>query len=158
MLAPFHSLVPCAPADARAAPRLGPARALICVLDGDEAVRDALAASLAAAGFEVLAFACATDFLAALQPWPAACLVVDLDLPDSGAFGLRQTLAARSLCFPMVLMTRRLQRGAELMAVEDDLIRILEKPFGEDELMRDIGWLLQADIRKAPDFTGPVDR
>ncbi|HEX6144237.1 MAG TPA: response regulator [Geminicoccaceae bacterium] len=104
-------------------------RAVVFILDEDAAVRDAVAAALGAAGVEVRAFASAEAFLEVELPARPACLVVDIDLPTTGGPALIDLLAARGTRLPTIITSRRLRRLAR-----SDLL-LLEKPFGEDELI-----------------------
>ena len=60
----------------------------IFLVDEDDAVRDALAMSLRAAGHTVAAFGSGRQFLDAYQPGNSGCLVIDMDLSDVGAVEL----------------------------------------------------------------------
>jgi FixJ family two-component response regulator len=106
----------------------------IFLVDGDEAVRDAVASALQAAGFRARAFGSGRQFLAAFNPDRPACLVVDLDLPDMDGIALLQMLAAMDGAPPTIVTSRRLRRGA-LASVLSPRPRLLEKPFGIDELL-----------------------
>lgn len=115
------------PGDARDTGRA--LRAVVFVLDEDAAVRDAVAAALEAAGVEVRGFASAEAFLEVELPARPACLVVDIDLPKMGGLALFDILAARGIRLPTIVTSRRLRPLARR-----DLL-LLEKPFGEDELI-----------------------
>jgi len=115
------------PGDARDTERA--LRAVVFILDEDAAVRDAVAAALEAAGVEVCAFASAEAFLEVDLPARPACLVVDIDLPKMGGPALIDILAARGNRLPTIITSRRLRPLARC-----DLL-LLEKPFGEDELI-----------------------
>ena len=69
-------------------------RPVVFVVDDDVRVREALSSLLASAGFGVMVFASATDFLRAEKPDTATCLVLDLELPDINGLVLAQKLRA----------------------------------------------------------------
>jgi two-component system response regulator FixJ len=106
----------------------------IFLVDGDEAVRDAVASALRGAGFRVRAFGSGEPFLAAYSPIRPACLVVDLDLPDMDGIALLRALVAAGQALPTIVTSRRLRRRA-LASVLSPLPRLLEKPFGVDDLL-----------------------
>ena len=111
-----------------------PEQLTIFLVDGDEAVRDAVASALRVAGLRVCAFGSGQQFLAAYGPGRPACLVVDLDLPDMDGIALLRMLAATERALPTIVTSRRLRRGA-LASLLAPLPRLLEKPFGIDDLL-----------------------
>ena len=115
----------------------GPAEgATIFLVDDDDAVRDALAISLRAAGHPVAAFASARQFLAAYRSGSAGCLVLDMDLPEGGAAGLLRALALARHILPAIVTSLRLRGWPRSDALPSGCILFLEKPFGIDELLR----------------------
>jgi FixJ family two-component response regulator len=108
----------------------------VFLIDEDDAVRDALALSLRAAGHQVAAFGSARQFLDGYQLGDPACLVVDMDLSDLGAMELLRTLAASQAALPTIITSRRLQRRAPVGGLPPGRILFLDKPFGVDELLR----------------------
>jgi FixJ family two-component response regulator len=111
-----------------------PNRATIFLVDADDAVRDAVASALRAAGFRTRAFGSAEPFLAAYAPGQPACLVVDLDLPTDG-IGLLRALAAAGHALPAIVTSRRLRRRTVASALSPMPTLLLEKPFGVDDLL-----------------------
>ena len=109
---------------------------MIFLVDDDDAVRDALAMSLRAAGHAVAAFASARQFIDRYRHGDPGCLVVDMDVPDGGAEGLLRTLAAAEVILPAIITIRRLRRTPPISDLLPGRILFLEKPFGVDELLR----------------------
>jgi FixJ family two-component response regulator len=110
--------------------------ATIFLVDEDDAVRDALAMSLRAAGHPVAAFDSGRQFLAGYQRGDPGCLVVDLDLFDLGAVDLLRTLADFQVVLPAIVTSRRLRRHASVGGLPPGRILFLDKPFGIDDLLR----------------------
>jgi two-component system, LuxR family, response regulator FixJ len=108
----------------------------IFLLDEDDAVRDALAMSLRAAGHAVAAFGSARQFIDGYRRGDPGCLVVDMDLPEGGAAGLLRTLAVAQVILPAIITIRRLRRNTPVGGLPAGRILFLEKPFGVDELLR----------------------
>jgi len=111
------------------------AQPTIFLVDGDEAVRDAVASALRAAGFRARTFGSGQPFLAAYTPGQPACLVVDLDLPDMDGIGLLQILVAAGRAPPTIVTSRRLRRRALANVLAPVPTVLLEKPFGIDDLL-----------------------
>lgn len=108
----------------------------VFLVDEDDAVRDALATSLRAAGHTVAAFGSGRQFLDAYRRDDQGCLVADMDLPDLGAVELLRTLAAAQAALPAIITSRRLKRRAPAGGLPPGRILFLDKPFGIDELLR----------------------
>ena len=80
----------------------------ICLIDGDDVVREALAAMLEASGYAVARFASGGAFLADFASSgrkARTCLVFDLDLPDMSGTELAQRLRAAGSTTPFVVTT-----------------------------------------------------
>jgi FixJ family two-component response regulator len=106
----------------------------VFLVDDDEAVRDAVAIALRAAGFRVVACRSARQLLECYRAGEPACLVVDLDLPDIEAV-LSQLMAAPPPVPPTIMTSRRLRRRALARTFAALRAVVLEKPFGIDDLL-----------------------
>ena len=104
----------------------------VFLLDPDDAVQDALVAALGASGYDARGFTSAEAFLEAGPQIRPGCLVVDLDLPGMGGLTLLRILEARGIRMPAILTTGRLRWRVPAWAGG----RVLEKPYGADELIR----------------------
>lgn len=131
-LSPGRATPPSAPQPDGPYPSTG---GTIFIIDDDDAVRDALAMALAAAGHAVAAFASARQFLDAYRGGDPGCLVVEMDLPDGGALELLRRLAAESVVPPAVVVSRRLRRRTLPGDLTPGSVLFLDKPFGIDELL-----------------------
>src|SRR5262245_46106728 len=110
---------------------------VVYVVDDDARVRDALCSLLASAGLEVAVFGSATEFLAASKPDRPACLVHDLELPDSHGLDLQKELAEREAP-PIVFITGHGDIPSSVKAMKAGAVEFLSKPFGDEELLRAI--------------------
>ena len=77
---------------------------IVFIVDDDSRVREALSSLMAALGLRVAAYGSASEFLDADKPDAPACLVLDLQLPDTNGLELQSELAARSAP-PIVFIT-----------------------------------------------------
>jgi FixJ family two-component response regulator len=112
-------------------------RQVVFVVDDDARVREALSSLLASAGLEVAVFASATEFLNADKPDAAACLVLDLELPDMHGLELQKALAEREAP-PIVFITGHGDIPSSVKAMKAGAVEFLSKPFGDEELLRAI--------------------
>jgi FixJ family two-component response regulator len=117
---------------------------VVFVVDDDARVRDALSSLLASAGLEVAVFATATEFLNADKPDAAACLVLDLQLPDIHGLQLQEELAQLETP-PIVFITGHGDVPSSVKAMKAGAIEFLSKPFSDEELLRAIDAAIQLD-------------
>jgi FixJ family two-component response regulator len=119
-------------------------RPVVFVVDDDARVREALSSLLASAGLDVAVFASATEFLNADKPDAAACLVLDLELPDVHGLELQRALAERAAP-PIVFITGHGDIPSSVKAMKAGAVEFLSKPFGDEELLRAIDVAIQLD-------------
>jgi FixJ family two-component response regulator len=119
-------------------------RQIVFVIDDDARVREALLSLLASAGLEVAVFASATEFLSADKPDAAACLVLDLELPDIHGLELQKELAEREAP-PIVFITGHGDIPSSVKAMKAGAVEFLSKPFDDDELLHAIDVALALD-------------
>ena len=119
-------------------------RRVVFVVDDDARVRRALASLLASAGLDVAVFASATEFLNADKPDAAACLVLDLELPDIHGLELQKELAEREAP-PIVFITGHGDIPSSVKAMKAGAVEFLAKPFDDDDLLRAIDVAIALD-------------
>jgi len=119
-------------------------RPVVFVVDDDARVREALSSLLASAGLDVAAFATATEFLNADKPDAAACLVLDLQLPDIHGLQLQEELAERETP-PIVFITGHGDVPSSVKAMKAGAVEFLPKPFDDQELLRAIDAAITLD-------------
>jgi FixJ family two-component response regulator len=111
--------------------------AIVFVVDDDFRVREALSSLLDSAGLRVAAFGSAAEFLESEKPDAPACLVLDLQLPDTSGLELQRELAAIEGP-PIVFITGHGDIPSSVRAMKAGAIEFLPKPFGERELLQAI--------------------
>ena len=104
-------------------------RGPICIVDDDPWVLESLSLLLEAHGFEVLAYAAASDALAEGRLDAAGCLIVDQHMPELAGLDLVAELQRRGLHPPTILITGRLDAAIARRAGGLGVLAILEKPF-----------------------------
>ena len=68
---------------------------VVFIVDDDEAVRSSLGRLLESAGFTVMRYASAEEFLADYDPRRVGCLLLDVSMPGMSGLELADILAAR---------------------------------------------------------------
>jgi FixJ family two-component response regulator len=129
----------------------------VCVVDDDEAVRDALGLLLRTVGLQVETYESAPSFLRAFRPGIDGCLVLDIRMPGMSGLELQDELHKRRARLPIVFLTahgdvpmavRALKRGA------DDFI---EKPVDEQRLVFAVLEALRRDAQRRRDADQQLD-
>jgi FixJ family two-component response regulator len=90
---------------------------------------------LGAAGFEVVAFASATEFLAAQDIERISCVVTDLRMPGVDGLAVQQALHARLPHLSMVFITGHGDVPASVAAMKAGAVDFLEKPVKSSVLL-----------------------
>jgi FixJ family two-component response regulator len=105
------------------------------VVDDDPDVRHALQLLLALRGYRTAPFGNAQEFLAALTPDAAGCLITDIRMPGMSGLELQQELARRCHSLPVVVLTAHGKVASARTALRARAIDFLTKPFKQDELI-----------------------
>jgi FixJ family two-component response regulator len=109
---------------------------VIAVVDDDASVRAALASLLRSAGFVVLLFASAEEFLNESDNLPPiGCLVLDWRMPGMDGLQLQRTLNLNGRRVPTIFLTAHGDAARRAQAVSGGAIAFLPKPFDADVLL-----------------------
>jgi len=117
---------------------------IVFVVDDDPRVREALSSLLASVGLQVVAFGSAAEFLESEKPDSPACLILDLELPDTSGLELPRELAAGDGP-PIAFITGHGDITSSVRAMKAGAIEFLPKPFSEQELLQAIDTAIAVD-------------
>lgn len=106
----------------------------IAVVDDDTAVLESYQFMLELAGFRVMPFTSARSYLEADGPSPR-CMILDQHMPAMTGLELVQALHDRATRFPIMLVTAAPTPQLRARAAELGIIKVLEKPPNEEELL-----------------------
>jgi FixJ family two-component response regulator len=109
------------------------------VVDDDDDVRRALARLLRAAGYEVLTYGSAAEFLQQALHERPTCLVLDLRMPDTDGMALHEALQNQGRDLPIVFLTGHGDIRTSVRAIRTGAIDFLEKPVEDDRLLEAVG-------------------
>ena len=107
------------------------AKPLIAIVEDDESLRPALGGLVRSLGYDGAEFDSAEAFLSSDVRTRANCLVTDFQLP--GLSGMDLASKFRGL-LPVIIITARMERSLDALAVKNDVRCLLHKPFEADEL------------------------
>jgi FixJ family two-component response regulator len=113
----------------------------VVIVDDDLSVRRSLSRLLRAAGYAVEAFASARDFLDWLPTHRAACVLLDVRMPEMTGFELQERLAV-----PVVFITSHDDVATRDGIKKSGVAGHLWKPFDEDAVLAAI----RTAVREAP--------
>jgi FixJ family two-component response regulator len=103
-------------------------KARIAVVDDDLSIRRSMLRMLGAAGFEVVVFASATEFLAAQDLERISCVISDLRMPGMDGLAVQQALQAKLPHLSMVFITGHGDVPTSVTAMKAGAVDFLEKP------------------------------
>jgi FixJ family two-component response regulator len=107
----------------------------IAVVDDDESVRLALASLLRSAGFGVLLFTSAEEFLSGSDRHSITCLILDVRMPGMDGLQLQRHLRADGWSTPTVFLTAHGHDAGRAQALAGGAMACLPKPFDADVLL-----------------------
>ncbi|WP_419711044.1 response regulator transcription factor [Pseudomonas sp. NFX224] len=110
-------------------------KAIIAVVDNDEAVRMALDSLLRSYGYTVRTYEGAHEFLFSDGPVNTSCLISDIQMPGMDGITLYEELAAKGIHIPVIFITGNpyAQRSPRTGAMKP--IAFFPKPFSTDTLL-----------------------
>jgi two-component system response regulator FixJ len=126
-----------------------PYRDLIFVVDDDPLVRRGLEIRLSLAGYQVVKFASARQFLEYLTPGRSGCALIDVRMPEMDGLELQEELARRGALVAVIVMTGHADVPLAVRAMKAGAIDFLEKPFGNEQLIDRIGAALAVAKERA---------
>jgi FixJ family two-component response regulator len=117
---------------------------IVFVVDDDHRVQEALSSLVSSVGLQVAIFGSAAEFLESERPDVPACLVLDLQLPDTSGLELQQQLSAGGTP-PIVFISGHGDIPTSVRAIKAGAIEFLAKPFDDQELLRAIHAAIDQD-------------
>jgi len=116
----------------------------VYVVDDDADVRRGIERLLRASGHACRVFASAKDYLdSALEPCEAACLVLDVRMPEISGTELQRLLPGTAHDVPIVFVTGHGDIPTCVKALKAGAVSFLTKPFDESSLLGAVGEALQ---------------
>jgi len=121
--------------------------AYIAVVDDEVAVRTMLGRLLRLADYDVMAFACGDDLIRSIPSRRPDCVVLDIHMPGLSGLDVQSRLADEQIAIPLVFITASDEVALDRRVHRAGGVRLLRKPFSNDELLEAVGAAL---ARKPP--------
>ncbi|MBS0525716.1 MAG: response regulator [Proteobacteria bacterium] len=109
---------------------------VVCVVEDDAAVRNALKFSLEVEGLAVRLYDGAASLLGDPGLPSCRCLVVDFRMPVMDGLELAGVLRMREITAPVIMITGRATRDLRLRAEKLGVRQVIEKPLPDGELVK----------------------
>lgn len=121
---------------------------LACIVDDDEAIRDALAWLLKSRGVPSRSWPSGETFLADYTPELRGCLILDVRMGGMSGAELHEELLARHCPLPVIFLTGHGDVPLAVSALKNGAFDFVEKPFNDNELVDRVVRALEADARR----------
>jgi len=109
-------------------------KAIVYIVDDDEAVRDGIEDLVQTMGMESQGFASAEDYQKAQKPDRPSCLLLDIRMPEMTGMELLTRLAAEGNGIPTIMVSGHGDISLAVEAMKTGATDFIEKPFKEQDL------------------------
>lgn len=116
---------------------------IVSVIDDSDSVGWAAAAVIRAAGFHVLVFLSASEFIQSGQMACTACLVVNAQLTGMSGLQLQSHLASAGRYIPMIFIIASADEKAKALAFSLGAVNVLDKQSGDKALLKQVTSILK---------------
>jgi len=118
---------------------------VVFIVDDDPLVRESLQDLLNSAGFTARTFGSAAEFIRNKPPDVAACLILDVQLPDRSGLDLQTELVKSGIEIPIVFLTGHGDIPMSVQAMKAGAVEFLTKPFHKEPLFKAVKEALARD-------------
>jgi len=122
---------------------------VIHVVDDDDAIRDSIVWLLDGERYSVRTYATGEDFLARLEHFSPACVILDIRMPGMSGVEVHEQLARNAVSTPVVFVTGHGDVPMAVEAIKRGAFDFIEKPFNEQKLTSVIERALELDAQNA---------
>ena len=118
---------------------------LVYVVDDDPSVLRSLERLLRSAGYDVMAFNSALEFLALQHPDRPGCVILDVKMPELGGLELQEQMAGKGIPFPVIFITGHGTVPISVKAMKAGAIDFLQKPCVDCDLLATVAGAVAKD-------------
>ncbi len=118
---------------------------VVCVVDDDPSIRDALTSLIRSVGLRGETFGSAREFLNRPRLDAPGCLVLDVRLPGLSGLDLQHELAATHSNMPIIFITGHGDIPMTVRAMKAGAVEFLTKPFRHQDLLDAIQQAIDQD-------------
>src|SRR5436190_22065820 len=118
---------------------------IVFIVDDDLSVRRSTERLIRSAGFKVLTFTSAGEFLASPRPEGPACLVLDVRMPGLSGMDLQRELTQSGIHIPIIFITGHGDIPMSVRAMKAGAVEFLTKPFRSRSLTESVRAAIERD-------------
>lgn len=111
-------------------------KGLVYLLDDEPGMVKALRRLLVTEGYAVQGFTCPKDFLKAYRSDVAACLVLDVAMPELDGLHLQKVFSTKGILVPIIFLTGHGDIPMSVKAMRAGAVDFLTKPVNAPDLVR----------------------
>src|SRR5258707_2994381 len=108
----------------------------IAIIDDDAAMQDSLRDLMDAAGLVARCFGSAEEFLESDWHTRAACIIVDIRMPEMSGLQLQARLKEEECIIPIIFITAHGDARMRIRAMREGAVEFLAKPFDHHLLLK----------------------
>ncbi|MGZ2488139.1 FixJ family two-component response regulator [Rhizobium pisi] len=120
-------------------------RPIVYVIDDCPSIRNGLDSLLRSLGYVTRCFASPRDFVFHPPSGTAACLILDIRMPDASGLDFQDELAKAGSAIPIVFLTGHGDVPMSVKAMKAGAVEFLLKPFREQDLLDAVRQALEKD-------------
>lgn len=113
-------------------------KAVVHVIDDDEAMRQSLAFLLGTVGMKVQTYESAMAFLAVAPEIESGCIITDVRMPEVSGLDLLRRVRELELGIPVIMITGHGDVPLAVEAMKIGALDFLEKPFDDEVLLASV--------------------
>jgi two-component system, LuxR family, response regulator FixJ len=117
----------------------------VYIVDDDDGMRRALTVLMTTVGYQPVAYAKPSEFLAKYDPGQPSCLVLDVRMPEMSGLEVQQQLNRAGSMLPVILISGHGDIPMAVQAMKDGAFDFLQKPFRDQDLLDRINGALKLD-------------
>lgn len=128
-------------------PLMDTRKPIVYIVDDDKDLRTSLAWLLESVSIQAQCFAGAEEFLAHYDPNLAACLVLDVRMPETSGFQLQAMLNERGAALPIIFVSAHGDIPMSVQAMKNGALDFVEKPYNPQQMLERIQAAMKAAVQ-----------
>lgn len=123
-------------------------KAIVYIVDDNEGVTESLSWLIESVGYQVKVYHSAKDFLAQYVAQGAACLILDVRMPEVTGPELQDILLEREIKLPIIFITGHGDVSVAVRAMKRGALDFLSKPTNSQQLLEVINRAIRVDMER----------
>ncbi|MBE0510384.1 MAG: response regulator transcription factor [Chromatiales bacterium] len=120
-------------------------RAVVLIVDDDEAVRDSLSWLMTSVGLTAHSFASADELLAIKLDEYCGCMLLDIRMPGMSGLELQALLHQQGISLPIIMISGHADVPMAVRALKAGAFDFIEKPFNDQALLDIVQRAIETD-------------